>query len=99
MKKFLRRIFIILISIIVLLTVTSFAADEEEITLNIKDLVTQEEGSLFDKTIAKTIGGIAQAVYDIATNEELDIGFKTYEEMLFKGGTGTYPLSSSDSVK
>lgn len=95
LKKFLKRIFIVLISIIVLLTVNSFAADKEETTLNIKDLVTKEEGSLFDKTIAKTIGGIAQAVYNIATNEELDIGFKTYEEMLFKGGSGTYPLSSS----
>ena len=52
LKKFLKRIFIVLISIIVLLTVNSFAADKEETTLNIKDLVTKEEGSLFDKTIA-----------------------------------------------
>mgnify|MGYP004663791077 CR=1 FL=1 len=78
-----------------LFTINCFAADEEETTLNVKDLINQEEGSLFDKTIAKTIGGIAQAVYNIATNEKLDIGFKTYEEMLFKGGNGTSPFSSS----
>lgn len=95
MKKFLKRILIILISIIMLFTINCFAADEEETTLNVKDLINQEEGSLFDKTIAKTIGGIAQAVYNIATNEKLDIGFKTYEEMLFKGGNGTSPFSSS----
>ena len=89
LKKFLKRIFIILISVIMLTTVNCFAADEEETPLDVKELVNQEEGSLFDKTIAKTIGGIAQAVYNIATDEELDIGFKTYEEMLFKGGHGT----------
>ncbi len=94
MKKFLKRIFIILICITMLFSVKCFAADEEESVLDVKELVNQEEGSLFDKTIAKTIGGIAQAVYNIATNEELDIGFKTYEEMLFRGGSGTSPFSS-----
>ncbi|MGN1271066.1 MAG: pilin [Clostridia bacterium] len=93
MKKFLKRIFIILISVIILFTVNCFAADEKKASLDVKELVNQEEGSLFDKTIAKTIGGIAQAVYNIATNEELDIGFKTYEEMLFKGGDVTSPFS------
>ena len=94
LKKFLKRILIILISVIMLTTVNCFAADEEETPLDVKELVNQEEGSLFDKTIAKTIGGIAQAVYNIATDEELDIGFKTYEEMLFRGGHGTSPFSS-----
>lgn len=45
------------------------------------------------KQLQKLSGGLAQAVYNIATNEELDIGFKTYEEMLFTGGSGTSPFS------
>lgn len=52
MRKIIKRIFIIIITIMLLTTVNCFAADEE---LNIKELVEAEEGSLFDKTIAKTI--------------------------------------------
>lgn len=74
-----------------LTTINCLAADEE--TLDVKGLINQEEGSLFDKTIAKTIGGLAQAVYNIATDEELNIGFKTYEQMLFRGGHDIAPFS------
>ena len=91
MKKFIKRILIILISVIMLTSINCLAADEE--TLDVKSLINQEEGSLFDKTIAKTIGGLAQAVYNIATDEELNIGFKTYEQMLFRGGHDISPFS------
>lgn len=36
----------------------------------------------------KQFGGIAQAVLNITTDDEVDIGFKTYEEMLFRGSSG-----------
>lgn len=52
MRKFIKRIFIIMIALLLLTIGNCFAADEE---LNIKELVEAEEGSLFDKTIAKTI--------------------------------------------
>ncbi len=45
------------------------------------------------RLLQKQYGGLAQAVYNIVTNEELNIGFKTYEDMLFKGGTGTSPFT------
>lgn len=53
MRKIIKRIFIIIIALLLLTTVNCFAADDDE--LNIKELVEAEEGSLFDKTIAKTI--------------------------------------------
>jgi len=43
-----------MIALLLLTTVNCFAADEDE-ELNIKEMVEKEEGSLFDKTIAKTI--------------------------------------------
>lgn len=52
MRKIIKRIFIIIIALLLLTTVNCFAVDDE---LNIKELVEAEEGSLFDKTIAKTI--------------------------------------------
>lgn len=45
------------------------------------------------RLLQKQYGGLAQAIYNIVTNEELNIGFKTYEDMLFKGGTGTSPFT------
>ena len=93
MKKIFKRILLILMITLTLTTVNCFAADEEE-KLDVKEIIKNEEGSLFDKTIAKTIGGLAQSVYNIATDEEVDIGFKTYEDMIFKGGSGTSPFSS-----
>ena len=89
MKKMIKRIIIIFLIALTLLTVNCFAKDE----FDIKDIVNKEEGSLFDKTIAKTIGGIAQAVYNLITDEKSDIGFKSYEDMIFKGGSGTAPFS------
>ena len=52
MRKIIKRIFIIIIAILLLTTVNCFATDDEE--LNIKELIEHEEGLLFDKTIAKT---------------------------------------------
>ncbi len=89
MKKVLKRIFILFIIVMLFTTVSCFAEDE----LDIKEIINQEEGSLFDKTIAKTIGGIAQAVLNIVTDENLDIGFKSYENMLFHNTSNISPFS------
>lgn len=40
----------------------------------------------------KQFGGLAQAVLNITTSEDVDIGFKTYEEMLFRGSSGISSL-------
>ncbi len=53
MKKIIKKILIILLVIILLASNSCFAKDEEN--LDVKELINQEEGSLFDKTIAKTI--------------------------------------------
>ncbi len=44
------------------------------------------------RPLQKQFGGIAQAVLNIATDDEVDIGFKTYEEMLFRGSSGISSL-------
>lgn len=47
------------------------------------------------KRLQKLFGGLAQAVYNIATNEEIGIGFKTYEEMLFNSPTSISPFNDA----
>lgn len=56
MKKIFKRIIIILISVVLITTTNCIAKDEKETELDVKEIINQEEGSLFDKTIAKTIG-------------------------------------------
>lgn len=53
LKKIISKILIILFAIILLTSNNCLAKDEEN--LDVKGLINQEEGSLFDKTIAKTI--------------------------------------------
>lgn len=73
-----------------------FAAKKDEDALDIKELVNNEEGSLFDKTIAKTIGGLAQVVYNIATGELLNVGFKNYDSMIFFSKTDIEPFTREE---
>ena len=40
-------------------------------------------GGLFEKIIAKMIGGIAEGVFDLTTNENFRVGFKQYDELIF----------------
>ena len=40
-------------------------------------------GGLFEKIIAKMIGGIAEGVFDLTTNENFGVGFKQYDELIF----------------
>ena len=40
-------------------------------------------GGLFEKIIAKMIGGIAEGIFDLTTNETFGVGFKQYDELIF----------------
>lgn len=44
---------------------------------------------LFEKIIAKMIGGIAEGVFDLTTNDIFGVGFKEYDELIF-GNTENY---------
>lgn len=47
------------------------------------DTINDEDGGLFEKIIAKTIGGLAGTVFDLATKKEFGVGFKNYDELIF----------------
>lgn len=53
LRKIIKKTLIIVFAIILLASNSCFAKDEDN--LDVKELINQEEGSLFDKTIAKTI--------------------------------------------
>ena len=40
-------------------------------------------GGLFEKIIAKMIGGIAEGVFELTTNDTFGVGFKQYDELIF----------------
>lgn len=40
-------------------------------------------GGLFEKIIAKMIGGIAEGIFDLTTNDTFGVGFKQYDELIF----------------
>lgn len=88
-KKILISILIILIFLCLLIprSYANFFTDDwdnpnkEEDT--IESTIENDEGGIFEKIIAKMIGGIAQSVFTITTNEELGVGFKNYDELIF----------------
>lgn len=49
----------------------------------IETTIDNDEGGIFEKIIAKMIGGIAQSVFEITTSEELGVGFRKYDELIF----------------
>jgi len=72
------KIFFILISIITLLSPTSFCTD-----VDFKAQIKAEDGSLFEKIIAECIGGIAQTVFNFTTSDTANVGFKDYDTLIF----------------
>ena len=86
LKKFLTSIVII---ILVFLATTSnvyasfFDDDTDEESSSIEQTIDADDGGLFEKIIAKMIGGIAEGVFSLTTNEELGVGFKEYDELIF----------------
>lgn len=57
--------FVIIITILFLLSPICIADDEE--TIDITGQIESEDGSLFEKIIAQCIGGIAETILDLTT--------------------------------
>ena len=89
MKRKIKYIFIIFCLSILLYSNLSLASE----TTNFKSMIKSEEGSLFEKIIAETIGGIAQTVYDFATSNTFGIGFKNYDSLIFNSNAENDSLS------
>lgn len=87
MKKLFKSIVVIL-TIIFLLSPLSFADD-----VKFKDQIKKEDGSLFEKIIAECIGGIAQTVFDFTTGKDANVGFKSYDDLIFNNSNENDSLS------
>lgn len=48
-----------------------FSNDDKDKT--IEDTIEKDDGGLFEKVIAKMIGGVAETVFDITTNEKFGV--------------------------
>jgi hypothetical protein len=79
---------VVIITIFFLLSPISFASD-----VNFKNQIKKEDGSLFEKIIAECIGGIAQTIFDFSTSDEMGIGFKNYDELIFNSNSENDSLS------
>ena len=89
MKKKIKNIFIIFCLIILFFNNFSLATEN----INFKSMIKSEEGSLFEKIIAETIGGIAQTIYNFATSDILGVGFKNYDNLIFNSNAENDSLS------
>lgn len=49
----------------------------------IENAIESDDGGIFEKIIAKMIGGIAETVLDLTTNEKFRMGFLSYDELIF----------------
>ena len=86
LKKFLTSIVVIIL--VFLATTTNVEAsffddDTDEESSSIEQTIDADDGGLFEKIIAKMLGGIAEGVFSLTTNEELGVGFKEYDELIF----------------
>ena len=86
-KKIISSILIILVFFSLLIPNTSQASifddDEDEAQSEIEETIDNDDGGLFEKIIAKLIGGIAATIFDLTTNEDFGMGFKNYDELIF----------------
>ena len=86
-KKIISSILIILVFFSLLIPNTSqasiFDVDEDEAQSEIEETIDNDDGGLFEKIIAKLIGGIAATIFDLTTNEDFGMGFKNYDELIF----------------
>lgn len=89
MKRKIKNILIIFLLSMLLLNNFCFAEEN----VNFKSMIKNEEGSLFEKIIAETIGGIAQTVYNFATSDTLGVGFKNYDKLIFNSNMENDSLS------
>ncbi len=82
LKKVLKSL-VIVIAILFLISPSFCYAAKKDDKLDMKKQVQEEDGSLFEKIIAECIAGIAQTVMNVVTSDELDVGFKQYDELIF----------------
>lgn len=57
--------------------------EESKESTAIGTAIDNEQGGLFESTIAKALGGIAQAVFNIASSDTINLGFKNYDKLIF----------------
>ena len=57
--------------------------DKKDEKTEIEKTIDSDDGGIFEKIIAQMIGGIAETVFDLTTNEDLNMGFKNYDELIF----------------
>lgn len=92
-KKVIASILIILVFFSLIIPKTSKASifddDDDEAQSEIEETIDDDDGGLFEKIIAKMIGGIAATIFDITTNEDLKMGFKNYDELIFAKDSNT----------
>lgn len=68
--------------------------DKDEQKSEIEKTIDSDDGGIFEKIIAKMIGGLAESVFDLTTKEELGVGFKNYDELIFaKDSTDISPFT------
>ena len=48
----------------------------------IGETIDKDDGGIFEKIIAKLIGGIAETVLNLTTSKEFGMGFKNYDELI-----------------
>ncbi len=69
--------------------------DSEEKS-EIEETIDSDDGGIFEKIIAKMIGGIAETVLNLTTNKQFGIGFLNYDELIFaKGSTDISPFTEN----
>lgn len=86
--KIFKKLLIIMVTIVAILSPLSFADD-----MDFKAQIKQEDGSLFEKIIAECIGGIAQTVFNFTTGESANVGFKDYDTLIFNNNEENDALS------
>lgn len=87
-KKIISSILIILVFLCLILPKSNanFFTDDDDDDKEDSEIIKtidNDDGGIFEKIIAKMIGGIAETVFDLTTKEELGVGFKNYDELIF----------------
>ena len=84
-KKIIAGMLIILVFLCLFIPKTNanFFTGNDNNKTDIKKTIDSDDGGIFEKIIAKMIGGLAEAVFDLTTNKEFGVGFKNYDELVF----------------
>lgn len=89
MKKILIYSFKVVLITILLFLCFSFNIVKASTDEDIDVAINSENGGIFEGTIATAIGGIAKAVFNIATTDTINLGFKNYDELIFNKNINT----------